>query len=152
MRVWVRLICSTVFWIVVLGAMAQLGWTRSDGGWELLETNGEPHARHEAAFVEFEGKFYLLGGRRIQPVSIYDPQTNRWIEGSPPPIEIHHFQPVAYKKRIHLVSAMTGPYPNEYGLDRVLTYIPSKDEWEFTHTLPDFVRPLGLRSHEASSQ
>lgn len=104
--------------------------------WEMVNTNGEPYARHEAAFIEFDGKFYLLGGRRIQPVSIYDPKTNKWSEGTPPPVEIHHFQPVPMGDRIHLLGAMTGPYPNEVGLDRVLTYKPREDRWEFTHEIP----------------
>ena len=44
--------------------------------WELIKPTGEPVARHEAAFVEVGGKFYLIGGRRMNPVSIYDPATN----------------------------------------------------------------------------
>lgn len=118
---------ATVF--VVSGFAAEYSW-------ETRETIGEPYPRHEAAFLEFEDKFYLLGGRRIQPVSIYDPKTNTWSEGTPPPVEIHHFQPVSLGDRIHLLGAMTGPYPNEEGLDRVLTYLPREDRWEFTHEIP----------------
>lgn len=60
--------------------------------WETVETTGTPAARHEAAFVEFEGEFYLIGGRRIQPVCIFNPETQTWRNASKPPIEFHHFQ------------------------------------------------------------
>ena len=70
--------------------------------WQPLETINKPHARHEAAFVECDGRFYLLGGRRVQPVDIFDPATRTWSEGSRPPIEIHHFQPVVWDHQIWL--------------------------------------------------
>jgi hypothetical protein len=126
--------------VVGVGVLAAANWSAAiaaENIWETVETIGEPHPRHEAAFIEFEDKFYLLGGRRVQPVSIYDPKTNAWSEGTPPPVEIHHFQPVPLGDRIHLLGAMTGPYPNEVGLDRVLTYLPKEDRWEFTHDIPE---------------
>ncbi len=104
--------------------------------WELLETIGEPEKRHEAAFVECNGKFYLLGGRRMNPVSIYDPDTNTWKNGSIPPMEIHHFQPVAYKDRIIMVGVMTGPFPTETAVERVLEYYPATDTWSWSHEIP----------------
>jgi len=50
--------------------------------WERVEAKGQPHARHEAAFVECAGRFFLLGGRGIKPVDIYDPKTDAWSEGA----------------------------------------------------------------------
>ena len=35
----------------------------SAAAWQTVETRGGPVARHECAFVEMDGKFYLLGGR-----------------------------------------------------------------------------------------
>jgi N-acetylneuraminic acid mutarotase len=104
--------------------------------WETVETKGEPFARHEAAFIEYGGKFYLMGGRRIQPVSIYDPIENAWSQGAPPPMEAHHFQPVVWGDRIYVVGAMTGKYPTETPLDKVMAYLPSEDRWEFVHEIP----------------
>ena len=104
--------------------------------WELIETQGKPTARHEAAFVAYEDKLYLLGGRGVKPVERYDPKINRWESLSKTPIEIHHFQPVVYKDAIYLVGAMTGGWPNEVGLDRVLVYYPKEDRFEYTHTIP----------------
>jgi hypothetical protein len=115
----------------------QLGPNPGGNKWEIVQTIGEPYVRHEAAFVELGGKFYLLGGRRVQPVSIYDPKTNAGTEGAAPPIEVHHVQPVVLNGKIHLVGAMTGPFPNETGLDRVLIYDPKSDNWSFSHEIPE---------------
>ena len=52
--------------------------------------------RHEHGYVQVGSRFYLLGGRRIQPVDIFDPATGLWTKGAPPPIEIHHFQAVPF--------------------------------------------------------
>lgn len=105
--------------------------------WEILDPEGRPHARHEAAFVECDGKFYLLGGRRIQPVDIYDPETNTWSVGKAPPIEIHHFQPVVWGNRIILAGAMTGQYPKETALPRFLIYDPGMDTWTHGAEIPE---------------
>ncbi|WP_430451615.1 hypothetical protein [Rhodopirellula europaea] len=76
--------------------------------WETLETNGHPTARHEAALVGFQNKLYLLGGRRINPVDVYDPATNVWTANSKTPLELHHFQGVIVEDAIYLMGAMTG--------------------------------------------
>lgn len=105
--------------------------------WETLETQGEPVPRHEAAFVEFNGEFYLLGGRGIRPVSIYNPEKNTWRNASKPPIEFHHFQPVTYDGKILIICAMTGPFPKEKPLARVLIYDPANDAWSWGHEIPE---------------
>jgi len=104
--------------------------------WETLETKGQPAPRHEAAFVEFGGEFYLMGGRRIQPVCIYNPDTQTWRNASKPPIEIHHYQPVVHEDKIMIICAMTGKFPNETGLERVLIYEPKKDTWSWGDEIP----------------
>jgi hypothetical protein len=105
--------------------------------WEILDPEGRPHPRHEAAFVECDGKFYLLGGRRIQPVDIYDPVTNTWTHGQPPPVEIHHFQPVVWRGKIILAGAMTGKYPKEQGLPQLVIYDPQRDQWTMGAAIPE---------------
>lgn len=104
--------------------------------WKTVETQGKPHPRHEAAFVEIGGKFYLLGGRRIQPVDCYDPVTNTWTEAARPPVEVHHFQPVVWENKIWLVGAMTGKYPHETALDHIPIYDPQSDSWSRGPSLP----------------
>lgn len=105
--------------------------------WQIVETTGKPHARHEAAFIGTGDKFYLLGGRRIQPVDIYDPATRIWSEGVKPPVEVHHFQPVIHDGKIWLVGAMTGKYPKEQALDHIPVYDPTSDSWSRGPALPE---------------
>lgn len=105
--------------------------------WETLETNGQPVPRHEAGFIDVADKAYLVGGRRINPVSIFDPATNTWTEGAKPPIEIHHFQPVVYEGEIWVVGAMTGRYPNETPVEKILIYNPENDEWRWGPEIPE---------------
>ena len=85
---------------------------------------------------------YWVAGE-LNPSDRFDPQTNRWQSLSSTPIEIHHFQPVVYKDAIYLVGAMTGGWPNEVGLDRVLVYYPKDDRFEFTHPIPEHRRRGG---------
>lgn len=99
--------------------------------WETLKTTGEPVARHEAGLVAFDSKLYLLGGRRINPVSVFDPKSNTWTNRSTSPIEFHHFQAVVYQDAIYIIGAMTGPWPNEKPLDRILIYYPKQDKFVF---------------------
>ncbi|WP_289037635.1 kelch repeat-containing protein [uncultured Zobellia sp.] len=107
--------------------------------WELVASadGSKPVARHEAAFVRVDDKFYLLGGRGIRPVSIYDTNTQSWSEGSKPPIEMHHFQPVVYQHKIYLISALTGKYPAETPTEHIYIYDPATDEWSKGDEIPE---------------
>ncbi|MEO0896705.1 MAG: galactose oxidase [Bacteroidota bacterium] len=105
-----------------------------------LETSSDgskPIARHEAAFVGVNGKFFLLGGRRVQPVSIYNPVSKKWTEGTPPPLEIHHFQPLVWEGEIWIGGAFTGGYPNETPIPYFIIYNPDKDEWRKGPDIPE---------------
>lgn len=103
---------------------------------KIIETNNLPTARHECAFVEVDGFFYLLGGRGIKPVDIYNYDKNQWTQGTSPPIEIHHFQAVNYQGNIYIFGAMTGKYPHEKPLDKVLIYKPKVDKWVWGDSIP----------------
>lgn len=102
-----------------------------------MSTTNAPIARHENGFVEVAGKFYLIGGRGIKPVSIYDTKTNSWITGKEPMMEIHHFQGVSYKGKIYVIGAMTGKYPYETPLSNMLIYSPDEDQWEIGPEIPE---------------
>ncbi|WP_372757724.1 Kelch repeat-containing protein [Mariniflexile sp.] len=104
--------------------------------WQTLECTGEPVARHEAAFVEVNGMFYLLGGRRIQEVSIFNPKTNTWTSGAKPPLELHHFQGVSYNGMIYIVGAHSGKYPHETPVPDVYNYNPKNDSWSKCFEMP----------------
>ena len=80
--------------------------------WKTIECSGSPHARQENGFAEIGGKIYVFGGRRIQPVDVFDPQTRIWKHKNPPPMEIHHFQPVIVDDELWLLGTMTGDEAN----------------------------------------
>ncbi len=97
--------------------------------WTTLSPTGSPTQRHEAAFVELNGRFYLMGGRRVNPVDVYDPAANTWTANDDSPIELHHFQAVSFRGLIYLTGAMTGGYPGEPPIDNILIYNPASDTW-----------------------
>ncbi|WP_121101033.1 Kelch repeat-containing protein [Litorimonas taeanensis] len=104
--------------------------------WEIVEAIGEPTPRHEASVVAFKNKLYLIGGRRINPVDVYDPATNIWTALSKTPLELHHFQAIVIDDAIYLMGAMTGGWPRETPLDKVMVYYPEEDRFEMTHDIP----------------
>jgi len=104
--------------------------------WTAVQTEGEPVARHECAFVEAAGKLYLIGGRGDKPVNVYDPKTNRWSDAAQPPIEIHHFQPVALDGKIYVLGALTGKYPHETPIKNVLIFDPAAGAWSEGPAIP----------------
>lgn len=125
---------------VVISVMPMSG--QIAGQWErvIAEDGSEPVARHEGGFARVGKRFFLLGGRGIKPVSIYDTRTGQWTQGSPPPIEINHFQPVVYKKKIYIIGAFTGPWPGEKPVEEILVYDPNKDRWYEDTTIPQHRR------------
>ena len=125
----------TFILIIVIFSFALI--LKKEYSWKIIETNGEPTSRHENAFVEVEGKFYLLGGRGIKPVDIYNPVTNSWTKGAKPPVEIHHFQATSYRRKIIVAGAMTGPYPNETPLPNIYVYDPEYDMWTIGPEIPE---------------
>ncbi len=111
--------------------------------WETLNTTDQPTARHEAGFVAYKSKLYLMGGRRINPTSEFDVTTNTWVEKAPTPIELHHFQPVLYEDAIYIIGAMTGKWPNETPVEKVIIYYPERDEYVYSHPIPEHRRRGG---------
>ncbi|MDB4292530.1 galactose oxidase [Maribacter sp.] len=95
----------------------------------VVKDGSKPVERHEAAFVHVKNRFYLLGGRGIRPVSIYDTKTGTWSQGTKPPIELHHFQPVVFNDKIYIIGAMTGEWPSETPTKHVYSYDPATDLW-----------------------
>lgn len=111
--------------------------TRPTGWQEITAADSSaPTARHEAAFIGIDDKYYLLGGRGIKPVDTYDSKTQSWSAGAKPPVEIHHFQPVVWNKEILLLGAMTGGYPGETPLPDIHVYTPATDTWSTSAQIP----------------
>ncbi|MBM1105105.1 galactose oxidase [Aurantibacter crassamenti] len=107
--------------------------------WVNLESSdgSKPVQRHEAAFVRVGDKFYLLGGRDIRPVSIFDPKLKSWTLGAKPPIEMHHFQPIVFNNKVYIINALTGGWPNETPTTHVYIYNPELDSWEKGDEIPE---------------
>ncbi|MBX2871800.1 MAG: hypothetical protein KTR30_06870 [Saprospiraceae bacterium] len=107
------------------------------GPWQRLLTNNRSNRRHESAFVELDGKFYALGGRNTNKVDIFDPTTNTWSSGAESPIEMHHFQAIAFQGEIWVIGAFTGPYPKEEPIEFIHVYNPTADRWRIGGKLPE---------------
>ncbi|CAM3577850.1 kelch repeat-containing protein [Zobellia roscoffensis] len=111
--------------------------------WEKIEAKGEPTARHEAGMVAYKNKILLMGGRRINPTDVFDTENKIWTAKASTPIEIHHFQPVVVDDAVYIIGGMTGQWPNETPLDRVVVYYPEKDEYVYSHEIPEHRRRGG---------
>ena len=124
--------CIALIPPVILAAIA----LAQNPAWESVEPKGPPHKRHEHAFVKVKDRFYALGGRRIQPVDIYNPQTKRWTMGKAPPLELHHFQALAHEGKVLVAGAFTGRFPKEVPVSNLYAYNPVEDVWELGTEIP----------------
>lgn len=106
------------------------------GQWSTVATTGAATARHETAMVALAGKAYLMGGRGVKAVEEFDPVTKAWRQLGPTPLEMHHFQPVAYRGSIYVMTAMTGKYPKETPLETIYIYDPGRDQWSPGPAIP----------------
>ena len=112
-------------------------------GWEIIKTKGEPTARHEAGMVAYKDNILLMGGRRINPTDVFDTKKRKWTAKSPTPIEIHHFQPVVVDDAVYIIGALTGGWPEETPIDRVIIYHPERDEYVYGDSIPKHRRRGG---------
>lgn len=137
---WVRPILNKpyLFFLVFLTSVSFkcISQVLDTNNWQTIIPEGELIARHENSFVQIGSDFYLLGGRGIKPISIYNSITNTWKKGKKPPMEIHHFQGVGYRDKIFIFGAMTGKYPYETPVANVLIYDPKKDLWQTGQEIP----------------
>lgn len=109
-----------------------------DFRWTLIDAKGEGEVtgRHEDTFIAYKDKFYLMGGRGVNPVNVFNPKTNTWEVKGKSPMEIHHFQAVLVEDAFYLMGAMTGKYPLETPLENIWIYYPEKDEWKKGPEIP----------------
>lgn len=132
-------------WLVVVRnkqnatAVEKTSSASENGAWQpVVSSDGSlPVKRHEATYIGVGGRIYLLGGRRIQPVSIFDPAKTTWSAGSVPPIELHHFQAVTHGKLIYVAGALTGRYPGETPAPFIYVYDTEKDIWRQGDAIPE---------------
>lgn len=114
--------------------------------WTIIDAKGDATGRHECTFVKYKDKFYLMGGRGVNPVNVFDPATNTWETKGKSPMEIHHFQGIVYGDAIYLMGAMQGKYPTETPLENIWIYYPEKDLWEKGPEIPKDRRRGGAGS------
>lgn len=107
-----------------------------DSAWHILQVTTEPEKREDCSFVETDGKFYLIGGRGILHVEVFDPATNKWEKRKQTPFEMHHFQGITFNHEIYVVGGMSGRFPHEKPFDNIYIYTPSKDEWRKGYEIP----------------
>lgn len=104
--------------------------------WQAAEPMNLPTKRHESAMTEANGKLYLLGGRGVKPIDVYDPKKDTWTTKAMAPLEMSHFQAVSYKGEVYVVGAFTGKFPHETPIPAMYIYNPERDEWREGPKIP----------------
>ena len=122
--------------VVTATLVAASWWPLAPGVSPVAEAAAQITKRHEHGYVKVGARFYLLGGRGINPVDIFDPATGTWSKGASSPVEMHHFQAVVFENRIFVVGAMGGQFPKEPPLANVYIYDPSADRWQVGPAIP----------------
>ncbi len=107
-----------------------------DGKWEIVPTKNTIPNRGECGMAASNGKLYLLGGGAL-PTQVYDPSTLTWTAKATAPLNINHFQAVAFQNKIYVLSAFTdGPYPDQPNIQTVYYYDTQNDSWKTGGALP----------------
>ena len=101
------------------------------GPWRIIDAVGAPEARHENAFVEAGGSLYLLGGRGVRKIAIFNPSDSTWTDGPHTPdfISLHHFQAGVIGDTIYVLASYTGTFPDETAVENIYKYDTVSDEW-----------------------
>ncbi|MDB4286310.1 T9SS type A sorting domain-containing protein, partial [bacterium] len=99
--------------------------------WSTLNNNNSYNNRDEHAFVEVNGKFYMLGGAGAGALQVeeYNPSTNNWTRKGVTPDDFHHMQAVVYNGLIYIICVWEGPYARERDVANVWAYNPATDVW-----------------------
>jgi hypothetical protein len=81
---------------------------------------------------------YLIGGRGILPVDVYDPVSQNWLTPLPGlGREFHHTQCVVIGTDVWAVSAWTGPYPYESEVPFIYIFHTANATWSQLPGLPE---------------
>ena len=107
------------------------------GAWQEVASDMHPMERHENAYVQVGSRFYLVGGRGERPVQSFDVHTETWATHAAAPLELHHFQAVAYEGKVYVIGALTGGWPDEDPVSHVYIYDPETDHWTQGPEIPE---------------
>jgi len=102
-----RLTCLLIPCFLIAAVVSQSQKTPPNS-WQTVKPKGPPFKRHEHAFVKVGSQLVALGGRRIQPVDIFNPKNRTWRTGKRPPLELHHFQALEHNDKVLIAGAFTG--------------------------------------------
>ena len=105
--------------------------------WQVVETENSCTNRHENSLTAVGDKLVLVGGRGIKALEVYDPKSNTWKKYAETPLEMHHFQAVAYKGELWVLGAFTGGYPHETPIPNIYIFSIEKNEWRKGPEIPE---------------
>lgn len=132
-----RILISITAVVLLLAALSFKSDPLEGYEWRTIETVGEPIPVEENSFVEVGGKLYVVGGRGVQEMSVFDPATSTWSRAAAPPVELNHIQAIVYKGEIIVCGAMKDAYPHEVPLPSLYIYNPTTDQWREGAKLPE---------------
>lgn len=106
--------------------------------WEVLSTKNTCTNRHENSLVSMGKDIFLVGGRGIKPVEVFNTETQTWKKAAETPIEMHHFQAIAYENEIYVLGAFTGTelFPKEKPISNIYIFNIQKDVWRKGPEIP----------------
>ncbi|MEZ4905319.1 MAG: kelch repeat-containing protein [Spirosomataceae bacterium] len=122
------LLLTLLFSTVGIKSMAQ--------NWETFSTETSCTNRHENSLVAIGDEIILVGGRGIKPVEAFGFKTKTWTKKIETPLEMHHFQAIAYKNELWVVGGFTGKYPHETPIPDIYIFNLQKNEWRKGAAIP----------------
>jgi len=130
-----KLLCIPLLFLTLPAVHAA---TSASTQWQTLSSSdgSAAQARHESGAVQANGKLYLLGGRGMRSVQMYNPDTAVWTEVASMPMELHHFQPVAVGSTIYVIGALTCCYPMEDSVAEIHVFNTSTNTWSIEGSMP----------------
>lgn len=131
-------ISKYLVFLAFIGTSSALAQVDAQTPWQSVTTadGSLATARHEAHAVSANGKIYLMGGRGMRPVEVYDPIANSWRNLGNAPIEIHHFQPVVIGQKIYAIAAFTCCYPDEPSIADIHVFDTLTEQWTIEGAMP----------------
>jgi len=128
-------LCISLFFLNLSIAEAA---TPANTAWQTLSSSNGSVAqpRHESGAVVVDGKLYLLGGRGMRSVQMFDPASALWTDLGPMPMELHHFQPVSIGDLIYVIGAHTCCYPTEVSVADIHVFNTNTQTWSINGSLP----------------
>jgi N-acetylneuraminic acid mutarotase len=131
--------CLLICLIVqILSCSPRLKMITYDRQWNFVQTSDYKtcEKRHECAAVALNGMVYLIGGRGVKPVESYGPLSKMWQKMVETPIEMHHFQAIAFDNEIYVMGAFTGGYPHETPIPTIWIFNPTNNAWRKGADIP----------------